>query len=266
MPWNTIVRTDWETGDFLDAPIVNEQILDNLEFLKTMVEQLIPVGTVMPMAIGSSPPGYLICDGSEISRAAFTELFAAIGTTYGVGDGSTTYNLPDLRGRFPMGRRASGAGSTLGETGGSFDHAHTGPSHTHSGPSHTHAGDSHTHSVGSHTHGNPNTSTTGNHAHTAGNTGAASGVAEFGAGSGFLAASGSHVHDAPDTGSAGNHAHSQGSTGSGGSGSTGAGGSGATGAGGTGQTGASGTAATGVNNPPYQVFVYMIKVSADLGI
>ena len=52
-------------------------------------------------------------------------MFAILGTTYGVGDGSTTFNLPNLQQRFPLGKAASGTGSTLGGTGGAIDHLHT---------------------------------------------------------------------------------------------------------------------------------------------
>ena len=53
---------------------------------------------------GTTPPiGWLVCDGSAVSRSTYPQLFAAIGTNWGVGDGSTTFNLPDLRGRTPIG-------------------------------------------------------------------------------------------------------------------------------------------------------------------
>jgi microcystin-dependent protein len=69
--------------------------------------------------------------GQAISRTTYATLFAAMGTTFGAGDGSTTFNVPDLRGRFPLGKAAAGTGSVLGGTGGAIDHTHTGPSHTH---------------------------------------------------------------------------------------------------------------------------------------
>lgn len=74
---------------------------------------------------------WLMCDGSAVSRTTYANLFTAIGTTYGVGDGLTTFNVPDLRGRFPLGKAAAGTGNTLGTNGGALDHTHTGPSHTH---------------------------------------------------------------------------------------------------------------------------------------
>jgi len=91
----------------------------------------LPVSSVIAYAGSAAPTGWLLCDGSAISRSDYRILFDVIGTTYGTGDGATTFNLPDLRGRFPLGKAASGTGSTLGATGGAIDHTHTGPSHTH---------------------------------------------------------------------------------------------------------------------------------------
>ncbi len=100
-----------------------------------------PAPTPSPVATGgiiayggtSAPSGYLLCDGALVSRTTYAALFTAISTAFGVGDGMTTFGLPDLRGRFPLGKATSGTGSTLGGTGGLIDHTHTGPSHTHTG-------------------------------------------------------------------------------------------------------------------------------------
>jgi len=62
-----------------------------------------PAGTVIYYAANSAPTGFLKANGAEISRSAYASLFTAIGTTFGVGDGSTTFNVPDLRGYFPRG-------------------------------------------------------------------------------------------------------------------------------------------------------------------
>jgi microcystin-dependent protein len=69
----------------------------------------IPPGTMLDYGGASAPAGYLLCDGSAISRTTYAQLFTAIGTAFGGGDGTTTFNLPDLRGRFTRGRDA-GAG------------------------------------------------------------------------------------------------------------------------------------------------------------
>lgn len=64
---------------------------------------LVPVATVLPYAGSAAPTGYLLCDGSAVSRTTYSGLFAAIGITAGQGDGSTTFNVPDYRGRFLRG-------------------------------------------------------------------------------------------------------------------------------------------------------------------
>ena len=77
---------------------------------------LVPAGTIVMTGASSAPTGYVLCDGSNISRSTYASLFAAIGTAYGAGDGSSTFGLPDLRDRFPLGKGTNN--STLGtETG-----------------------------------------------------------------------------------------------------------------------------------------------------
>lgn len=74
------------------------------------LERLLPVGSILPY-IGSVAPSYFkLCDGSAISRSTYATLYAIIGTAYGIGDGSTTFNLPDLRNRIPIG---SGTGTKV---------------------------------------------------------------------------------------------------------------------------------------------------------
>jgi microcystin-dependent protein len=93
----------------------------------------VPTGSVEIYAGGSAPSGWLLCDGSAVSRATYADLFATISTIYGAGDGSTTFNLPDMRDRMVIG--VSGTKS-LGSSGGSetvnLSHSHTVNSHTHS--------------------------------------------------------------------------------------------------------------------------------------
>lgn len=98
---------------------------------------LIPSGLVSPFAGTAAPTGWLLCDGGAVSRSAYAALFSSIGTTYGAGDGTTTFNLPDLRGRVAAGKDNMGgtaasrltsssaaalSGSTLGAAGGSQQH------------------------------------------------------------------------------------------------------------------------------------------------
>lgn len=85
----------------------------------------VPIGGLVMWGGAAAPTSWLICDGSQISRTTYQALFNAIGTTYGVGDGTTTFNIPDLRQRFPLGKSAAGTGATLGATGGTIDHNHT---------------------------------------------------------------------------------------------------------------------------------------------
>ncbi|MPZ32058.1 MAG: hypothetical protein GEV13_13860 [Rhodospirillales bacterium] len=74
-------------------------------------------GEIVPFAGGAAPAGALLCHGQQVSRTTYAGLFAAIGTTYGVGDGSTTFNLPDLRGRVVAGKSDMG-GSDAGNLAG----------------------------------------------------------------------------------------------------------------------------------------------------
>lgn len=72
-------------------------------------------GEIRMYAGSEEPIGWLLCDGRAISRTTYAELFAAIGTTYGAGDGNTTFNIPDFRGRFPL---STGNNHALADTGG----------------------------------------------------------------------------------------------------------------------------------------------------
>jgi microcystin-dependent protein len=84
------------------------------------------IGSVVAHAAATAPTNWLICDGSSLLRAGtYAGLFAVIGTTWG-SVGSTTFKIPDLRGRFLLGKAASGTGSTFAGTGGAIDHAHGG--------------------------------------------------------------------------------------------------------------------------------------------
>lgn len=113
-----------------------------------------PAGTITAYAGQSAPDGYLICDGSAVSRTTYATLFSVIGTTYGTGDNSTTFNLPDLQGRAIIGVSPSHAIST---TGGEETHTlmeYEMPSHNHSGS--TDVCDSHHHGTwGEHGGGAP---------------------------------------------------------------------------------------------------------------
>ena len=90
-------------------------------------------GFIYPLATPNVPDGFLLCDGKAYSRTEYVELFEAIGTYYGEGDGSTTFNVPNLQTRVPVG---AGDGYNLGAVGGEENHTLTieeMPSHTHGG-------------------------------------------------------------------------------------------------------------------------------------
>lgn len=103
----------------------------------------VPVGTVMDYAGGTAPTNYALCYGQAISRTDFAALFAILGVLYGAGDGSTTFNLPDLRGRVVAGKddmggtlaaRLTSLPNTLGASGGAQSHTlsvNEMPSHSH---------------------------------------------------------------------------------------------------------------------------------------
>lgn len=105
----------------------------------------IPAGVIMAWGASAAPANWLICDGSAVSRSTYASLFNAIGTTYGTGDGSTTFNLPDMRGRVPVGKNGATFG-TLGATGGAesvtLDISQM-PSHNHGGSTSTNGAHSH---------------------------------------------------------------------------------------------------------------------------
>lgn len=96
------------------------------------------IGTIYMFGGSTAPEGFLVCDGSPVSRATYSDLFDVIGTDYGVGDGSTTFNLPDLSGRVVIG---VSTGYSRASTGGEETHtlvASEIPTHGHTIPSHGH--------------------------------------------------------------------------------------------------------------------------------
>lgn len=110
-----------------------------------------PTGSIAMFAGDVAPPGYLLCLGQAVSRTAYSSLFAVIGTKYGAGDGATTFNLPNFKGRVPVGYDASQTEfDTVGEVGGEKTHLLTASEsglvgHNHTQNSHNHTQNSHTH-------------------------------------------------------------------------------------------------------------------------
>lgn len=132
-----------------DIPVVNEELRrarkisdENSSALAALVT--VPTGAIIIWTTDTAPTSFLLCYGQAVSRATYAALFAIVGTTFGVGDGSTTFNVPDLRGRFPLGKDSLGGSSanivtaTEADTIGSVNGAETHtliiaemPAHTH---------------------------------------------------------------------------------------------------------------------------------------
>lgn len=83
-------------------------VMSAISQVQSEINIILPVGSVIASATNATPDGYLICNGAAISRTTYAALFAAIGTIYGIGDGSTTFNLPNLVDRFIQGSGTSG--------------------------------------------------------------------------------------------------------------------------------------------------------------
>ena len=83
----------------------------------------IPTATIVPWSTASVPSGFLECNGAAVSRSTYAALFAIVGTTYGAGDGSSTFNIPNLADNIPVGKSNNKA---VGSTGGANTVAATG--------------------------------------------------------------------------------------------------------------------------------------------
>jgi len=142
-----------QTGDvWVDSDAVAGVLNQNDYLLKADFELVsIPVGGLTQYAGATSPSvNYAICDGAAVNRTTYATLFARIGTTYGSGDGTTTFNLPNVKGKVIAGRdSAQTEFDTVGETGGAKTHTLTSaeiPAHSHpntatvsiTGGAHTH--------------------------------------------------------------------------------------------------------------------------------
>ena len=123
---DTIAESTADAGVTIDGLTIKDGDFDTLP---ASVTALIPPGVVWEFAGASAPTGWLICDGSAVSRTTYGALFTAIGTTYGAGDGTTTFNLPDRRGRTAIGVGTGDASDAtahaLGEEGGAETHTLT---------------------------------------------------------------------------------------------------------------------------------------------
>ena len=167
-------------------------------------------GVVLPFAGATAPNGWLLCTGQAVSRTTYSALYALIGTTYGAGDGSTTFNVPDLRGRVIAGAdnmggtaasrltsAGSGVAGSLGSVGGAETHTLT----TAQAPAHTHGGTAA--SAGAHTHTATAVATSGQNGlspYTGGQTGPTSGTLT-------TASNGAHTHTISTDSQGGGGAH-----------------------------------------------------------
>ncbi len=138
-------KADSASPTFTGTPIAptavfgtNTQQLATTAFVQTALGSAAITGEIKLWSTASAPTGYLLCDGSAVSRTVYAALYAVIGTTYGAGDGTNTFNLPNFTNRMPIG---GGGLYANGATGGSKDavvvsHTHTATvtdsGHTHS--------------------------------------------------------------------------------------------------------------------------------------
>lgn len=192
---------------------------------KAYADAVIPVGMIVPYAgggdnaAGVAPTGWLLCNGQAVNRTTYAALFAVCGTAFGAGNGTTTFNVPDFRGKMPFGSDGTRA---RGATGGSNDAIVV--AHTHTGPSHSHTFSGSTSSDGNHTHGTDG-------GVVAQNSGQVALGAGFQVGTTSINSAGSHTHTY----------------------------SGTTSAAGTGATGSAGSSGTNANLSAYQAVNFMIR-------
>lgn len=220
-----IVGTQNEPAGSLPDPLVKGQNLadvpdkplarTNLDvFSKAEARQLSPAGQISSFARNTAPVGWLKANGAAISRTAYADLYAAIGVTFGGGDGFNTFNLPDMRGMFTRGWD-DGRGIDGSRAFGS-DQLDQNAAHAHSGTTDAHGGHAHTGTAnpsGSHAHA-ASTGNAGSHAHAASTGEAGAHTHSLPAnstdttGNGFVGDSnGSGVARTANTGLAGAHAH-----------------------------------------------------------
>ncbi|MGV7034836.1 phage tail protein [Methylobacterium symbioticum] len=185
-------------GDLIPNVVYRVAYIPYLDFYVVVSPTIERPGRIAIQADINADSGWVPCDGRQVSRVSYAALFAAIGSAYGNGDGSTTFNVPNFNGgRAPMGPGLSGAGGisgTLGSSGGSETVTLTEaqiPPHGHGGSISGAGGHDHGGTVtaaGQHSHGG-GTGAAGGHGHT-GSTAAAGGHAH----SGTTASGGGHIH------------------------------------------------------------------------
>lgn len=121
-PYEFSETTYKEGWNFIGATPPARQMWDSIQksndekskFLYELAQMIVPVGVVQAFAGSTTPQGWLLCDGSAVSRTDYADLYAVIGDTYGVGDGSTTFNLPNLIDKFVEGSATAGTVKSAG--------------------------------------------------------------------------------------------------------------------------------------------------------
>lgn len=174
----------------------------------SLASMALPPGAIIHTARNATPAGFLRCNGAAVSRTTYSDLFGAIGTTYGAGDGSTTFNVPDLRGEFIRGWADGGtvdSGRVFGSKQAEDIESHL---HTVNPPSTATSSDTHSHTYSG------STNTTGAHVHSVpyqdrGFSGGTINNAESGGSTGTFntGSSGDHAHTYSGTTSSDTHSH-----------------------------------------------------------
>lgn len=142
----------------LNSPVINSPSFNS--------GGLAPVGSIMQFAGSSAPTGWLLCDGAAVGRVTYAALFGVVSTTYGVGDNSTTFNLPNLKGKVVVGLDSTQTEfDALAETGGAKTHTHNASSTTGSSGSHQHTTTDHSHNTADHSHNTADHSHYADHSH-----------------------------------------------------------------------------------------------------
>lgn len=184
---------------------------ENLDvFSKAEARQLAPAGAIAHFARNTAPAGWLKANGAAVSRTVYADLFAALGTTFGAGDGSATFNLPDLRGEFLRGwddSRGVDAARPFGSAQADANKAHDHTGRTSSAGSHSHGASTGT--DGSHSHSYSDATVNTSRSTVSSGTGASMPIVnsiQVGDNGRTTGAAGSHSHSVT-VNSAGSHSH-----------------------------------------------------------
>lgn len=103
-PVDDSIQTYRATATQMKNFVLPDGGLELAKLSSTLINYLTPTGVIQAYVGTSAPTGWLLCDGSQVSRETYSDLFAVIGESFGQGDNSTTFHLPDLRGQFLRGR------------------------------------------------------------------------------------------------------------------------------------------------------------------